>query len=93
VLSQLFLTIFLIDLKLVGVSLDLIYFTALSNCHIDGTIGAKADLLALAQITYIKSRTARVFWESGYKTVGSIAAADAKDLLPILLLVSNMSQM
>lgn len=50
-------------------------------------LGAKTDLLSLAQITYIKSRTARVFWENGFKTVGSLAAADAKDILPVLLLV------
>ncbi|KAH8591327.1 P-loop containing nucleoside triphosphate hydrolase protein [Bisporella sp. PMI_857] len=47
--------------------------------------GAKSDLLALAQISYIKSRTARVFWENGFKTVASIAAADPKDILPVLL--------
>jgi len=54
--------------------------------------GAKSDLLALAQITFIKSRTARVFWENGYKSVASIAAADTKDLLPILLLVRRAVQ-
>ncbi|KAH7417138.1 DEAD/DEAH box helicase [Cadophora sp. MPI-SDFR-AT-0126] len=47
--------------------------------------GAKADLLALAEITYVKSRTARVFWENGLKTVAAIAAADVKDIWPILL--------
>lgn len=47
--------------------------------------GAKADLLALATVTYIKSRTARIFWDNGYKSVGAIAAADIKDLVPILL--------
>lgn len=51
--------------------------------------GAKADLLALAQITYVKSRTARTFWENGLKIVASVAAADAKDILPVLLLVRN----
>ncbi|KAH8815069.1 DEAD/DEAH box helicase [Xylogone sp. PMI_703] len=48
--------------------------------------GARSDLLALAEITYIKSRTARIFWENGYKTVGSVASADPRELLPILLL-------
>ncbi|CZT03482.1 hypothetical protein WAI453_012309 [Rhynchosporium graminicola] len=47
--------------------------------------GAKADLLALAEITYVKSRTARVFWENGFKTVAAIAAADVKDIWPVLL--------
>ncbi|KAK4226124.1 DNA polymerase theta [Podospora fimiseda] len=47
--------------------------------------GAKSDLLALARITSIKSRTARVFWDNGFKTVASIANADPKELLPILM--------
>ncbi|KAL2064983.1 hypothetical protein VTL71DRAFT_4123 [Oculimacula yallundae] len=47
--------------------------------------GAKADLLALAEITFVKSRTARVFWENGFKTVAAIAAADVKDIWPVLL--------
>lgn len=41
--------------------------------------GAKSDLLALADITFIKSRTARIFWDNGYKTVGAIAGADSKE--------------
>ncbi|OTB08827.1 hypothetical protein M426DRAFT_51604 [Hypoxylon sp. CI-4A] len=47
--------------------------------------GAKSDLLALAKITFIKSRTARVFYENGFKTVAAIANADPKELVPILL--------
>jgi replicative superfamily II helicase len=47
--------------------------------------GAKSDLLALAKIQYIKSRTARVFWENGFKTVALLAAADVKDIVPVLL--------
>ncbi|CAK7234675.1 hypothetical protein SEUCBS140593_009022 [Sporothrix eucalyptigena] len=47
--------------------------------------GAKADLLALARIAFVKSRTARVFWENGFKTVAAVANADPKDLLPVLL--------
>ena len=49
--------------------------------------GAKADLLALAQITYIKSRTARVFYENGYKSVAAIANADPRELVPVLMQV------
>lgn len=49
--------------------------------------GAKADLLALSQISFIKSRTARVFWENGFKTVGALAIADVNAILPILLMV------
>ena len=48
--------------------------------------GARADLLELAQIPFVKSRTARVFWENGYKSLRAVAEADGKDLLPVLLL-------
>ncbi|KFA51493.1 hypothetical protein S40293_06776 [Stachybotrys chartarum IBT 40293] len=47
--------------------------------------GARADLLSLAKIAFIKSRTARVFWENGFRTVASIANADPKQLLPVLM--------
>ncbi|KAJ5013917.1 DNA polymerase theta [Colletotrichum sp. SAR 10_99] len=42
--------------------------------------GAKSDLLALAQITFVKSRTARVFWENGFRSVAAVANADPKEL-------------
>ncbi|KAG9256971.1 uncharacterized protein F5Z01DRAFT_696291 [Emericellopsis atlantica] len=47
--------------------------------------GARTDLLELAKIPFIKSRTARVFWESGFKSIASIANADPKELLPVLM--------
>ncbi|KAJ4055376.1 hypothetical protein NW761_000936 [Fusarium oxysporum] len=47
--------------------------------------GARADLLALAKIPFIKSRTARVFWENGFRTVATIANAGPTELLPILM--------
>ncbi|PFH61783.1 hypothetical protein XA68_16312 [Ophiocordyceps unilateralis] len=47
--------------------------------------GARTDLLALTKIPFIKSRTARVFWESGYRSVAAIANADPKELLPVLM--------
>ncbi|TPX14216.1 uncharacterized protein E0L32_000610 [Thyridium curvatum] len=47
--------------------------------------GAKDDLLALAKITFIKSRTARVFWDNGFKTVAAVANADPQELVPILM--------
>lgn len=50
--------------------------------------GAQADLLDLAKIPFIKSRTARVFWENGYTSVRAVAEADAKDLVPILALAN-----
>ncbi|EEY18630.1 conserved hypothetical protein [Verticillium alfalfae VaMs.102] len=42
--------------------------------------GARADLLALAKITFIKSRTARIFWESGYRSIAAVANADPREL-------------
>jgi len=48
--------------------------------------GARADLLELAKVPFVKSRTARVFWENGLKGLRSIAEVDAEDLVPILLL-------
>jgi replicative superfamily II helicase len=47
--------------------------------------GARDDLLALAQITFIKSSTARVFYDNGYKTVAAIANADPNELVPVLI--------
>lgn len=49
--------------------------------------GARSDLLALAKITFVKSRTARVFYDNGFKTVAAIANADPKELVPILIQV------
>ena len=49
--------------------------------------GARADLLELARIPFVKSRTARVFWENGFKGLRTVAEADAKELLPVLLMV------
>ena len=48
--------------------------------------GARADLLELAKIPFVKSRTARVLWDSGFRSLMAVAEADAKDLLPILIL-------
>ncbi|KKF96101.1 DNA polymerase theta [Ceratocystis platani] len=42
--------------------------------------GARSDLLELAKITFIKSRTARIFWDNGFKTVASIANAAPTEL-------------
>ncbi|KAL2136036.1 hypothetical protein VTI74DRAFT_5772 [Chaetomium olivicolor] len=47
--------------------------------------GGRSDLLALAKITFVKSRTARIFWDNGFKTVAAVANADPKELLPILM--------
>ena len=50
--------------------------------------GARADLLELAQIPFVKSRTARVLWENGLRSLRSIAEVEARDLVPILVQVS-----
>lgn len=52
--------------------------------------GARADLLELAQVTFVKSRTARLLWENGLKTLRTLAEADAKDLVPVLMMVSDI---
>ncbi|KAL8945990.1 MAG: hypothetical protein Q9222_007556, partial [Ikaeria aurantiellina] len=48
--------------------------------------GARADLLDLARIPFVKSRTARVFWENGMRSLRIVAEAEAKDLVRLLLL-------
>ena len=49
--------------------------------------GARGDLLEMAQVAYVKSRTARILWENGFKSVRALAEADVKDLVPVLMLV------
>ncbi|KAI9734226.1 MAG: hypothetical protein M1834_002328 [Cirrosporium novae-zelandiae] len=51
--------------------------------------GAKADLLDMVKVTFVKSRTARVLWENGFKSVAALAAADPKDLVPVLVLAQG----
>lgn len=50
--------------------------------------GARADLLEMAQVTYVKSRTARLLWENGFKTLRSLAEAAPTELVPVLMMVS-----
>lgn len=48
--------------------------------------GARADLLELAQVTFVKGRMARVLYEAGFKSVRALAEADPqKDVLPIVM--------
>jgi DNA polymerase theta len=47
--------------------------------------GARSDLLELSKITFVKSRTARVFWDNGFKTVAAVANADPSELVPVLM--------
>jgi hypothetical protein len=52
--------------------------------------GARSDLLELSMVAFIKSRTARIFWENGLKSVKAVAHAEPKDVIPILKLVSSL---
>ena len=49
--------------------------------------GARADLLDLAKISFVKSRTARVFWENGFGSVRKVAEASVGEVLGVLMLV------
>lgn len=50
--------------------------------------GARDDLLEMAQVTFVKSRTARLLWENGFRSVRALAEADPKDIVPVLMMVS-----
>lgn len=43
-------------------------------------LGVKDDLMELARIPFVKSYTARVFYENGLKTIEAVAAADVSVL-------------
>ena len=47
--------------------------------------GARADLLEMAQVPFVKSRMARLLFENGLKSVRALSEANAKDLVPILM--------
>ncbi|KAG6032425.1 hypothetical protein E4U19_007495 [Claviceps sp. Clav32 group G5] len=47
--------------------------------------GARTELLALSKVPFIKSRTARVFFENGYRSVAALANANPSDLVPVLM--------
>jgi DNA polymerase theta len=49
--------------------------------------GARADLLEMAQVTYVKGWTARLLRENGFRNLGDLAEAEAKDLVPVLMMV------
>ncbi|RAL00518.1 DEAD/DEAH box helicase [Aspergillus ibericus CBS 121593] len=50
--------------------------------------GARADLLDMAQVTYVKGWTARLLRENGFRNLRALAEADAKDLVPALKMVN-----
>lgn len=49
--------------------------------------GARDDLLEMAQVAYVKSWTARLLWENGFRSVRALAQADPKELVPVLMMV------
>jgi DNA polymerase theta len=51
--------------------------------------GAHADLLEMAQVTFVKSWTARLLRENGFRNLRALAEAEAKDLVPVLMMVSS----
>lgn len=50
--------------------------------------GARADLLEMAQVTFVKSWTARLLRDNGFKNLRALAEAEPKDLVPVLMMVS-----
>ena len=51
--------------------------------------GARADLLEMAQVAFVKSRMARILWENGFKSVRMLAEATVEDLVPIMMLAQR----
>lgn len=50
--------------------------------------GARADLLEMAQVTFVKSWTARLLRDNGFRNLRALAAAEPKDLVPVLMMVN-----
>ncbi|KAJ5934146.1 Helicase C-terminal [Penicillium verhagenii] len=50
--------------------------------------GARADLLEMAQVTFVQSWTARLLRENGFRNLRALAEADPKDLVPVLMMVN-----
>jgi len=46
--------------------------------------GARADLLEMAQVVFVKSRMARIFWENGFKSIRALSEADPQTLVPVM---------
>lgn len=49
--------------------------------------GARADLLEMAQVTFVKSWTARLLRDNGFRNLRALAEAEPKDLVPVLMMV------
>ncbi|KAJ5618052.1 hypothetical protein N7537_003166 [Penicillium hordei] len=50
--------------------------------------GARADLLEMAQVTFVKSWTARLLMENGFRNLRALAEAEPKDLVPVLMMAN-----
>ncbi|KAJ5278720.1 Helicase C-terminal [Penicillium angulare] len=50
--------------------------------------GARADLLEMAQVVFVKSWTARLLRENGFRNLRALAEAEPKDLVPVLMMVN-----
>ena len=48
--------------------------------------GARADLLELSRIPFVKSRTARALWENGYKSLRAVAEAEPEAVAQVMVL-------
>ncbi|MCJ1445115.1 MAG: hypothetical protein MMC23_005620 [Stictis urceolatum] len=48
--------------------------------------GARADVLELARIPFVKSRTARILWENKYQNLRDVAEAHIEQLVDVLVL-------
>ncbi|KAJ5964092.1 Helicase C-terminal [Penicillium vulpinum] len=51
--------------------------------------GARADLLEMAQVTFVKSWTARLLRDNGFKNLRALAEAEPKDLVPVLMMANT----
>lgn len=51
--------------------------------------GARADLLELAKVAFVKSRMARLLWENGFKSVRMLAEARIEDIVPVIMLAQK----
>ncbi|KAJ5206666.1 hypothetical protein N7491_002719 [Penicillium cf. griseofulvum] len=50
--------------------------------------GARADLLEMAQVTFVKSWTARLLRDNGFRNLKALAEAEPKDLVPVLMMAN-----
>lgn len=49
--------------------------------------GARGDLLELARLPFVKSATARVFWESGLRGLRAVAEMEPGEVVGVLVTV------